>query len=386
MQELIEPGIEPATLGRFSDCVAAIYDCAVDPDLWPAALEKVCGLVNGLNGVIVMADMLPGGSQLRFQRAWNVPEDDMRVFAAEYARDNPLTALFGRFAVDEPYNVTAVMPAQQWEATRIFREFATPRGFRDSVGVTLLKSPMQLASLSIAVSAEFDYCGPRELRVLELIAPHARRALAIGDLIEMRGLKAAALETALDRLTPGVALVDASGRLVFANAAARHGEGLAHPLAQTAGRVGLVERSADAAWQRALELARTGDARPLTLAVRGTEGEVAFVYLLPVSRDGARARLTPSVAYALFATRAPAPLALARDAWSGAFGLTAAEIAVLEQLVAGSPPDQAAQALGVGLPTVRSHMAGLFRKTGTERQQDLIRLAASLQPPVQPAG
>jgi PAS domain-containing protein len=271
---------EGVPLERLSDCIEAIYDSAIDPDLWPVALEKVCRLVNGLNGVIMLADMLPAGGQLRFQRAWNVREDDMGVFAAEYARDNPLTPLFGRFAVDEPYNVTAVMPAEQWEATRIFREFARPRGFGDSLGVTLLKSPLQFASLSIAVSGAFDYCGPAELRALRLIAPHARRALAIGDLIEMRGLKAAALETALDRLTPGVALVDARGGLVFANLAARRGGGLAHPLTLAAGRVGLADRAADAALQQALERARAGDAQPLTLAVHGGDGEVAFVYLL----------------------------------------------------------------------------------------------------------
>jgi DNA-binding CsgD family transcriptional regulator len=54
----------------------------------------------------------------------------------------------------------------------------------------------------------------------------------------------------------------------------------------------------------------------------------------------------------------------------------------LDRLVAGDTLAEAAQALGVALATVRTHLAHIFEKTGTSRQAELIRLAAKFAPPI----
>ena len=61
-----------------------------------------------------------------------------------------------------------------------------------------------------------------------------------------------------------------------------------------------------------------------------------------------------------------------------AFGLTAAEARLLAALSGGCSVEEAASQLEVTRSTIRSQLAALFRKTATNRQADLVRLALTL--------
>ena len=50
-------------------------------------------------------------------------------------------------------------------------------------------------------------------------------------------------------------------------------------------------------------------------------------------------------------------------------------------LVQGMTISEAAEALGISIPTAKTHLARLFDKTGTSRQTDLVRLAMSALAP-----
>ena len=64
------------------------------------------------------------------------------------------------------------------------------------------------------------------------------------------------------------------------------------------------------------------------------------------------------------------------------YALTARQADVLAHLAAGATIEHTARALGVGVPTVRSHLAQCFAKTGTHRQPDLVALALSFASPI----
>jgi hypothetical protein len=52
-------------------------------------------------------------------------------------------------------------------------------------------------------------------RRFALVVPHVRRALAIGQVIDLAKIETAALADSLDTLQAGMFLVDASGRIVY---------------------------------------------------------------------------------------------------------------------------------------------------------------------------
>ena len=59
------------------------------------------------------------------------------------------------------------------------------------------------------------------------------------------------------------------------------------------------------------------------------------------------------------------------------FGLSPAETRVAQRLMMGESPEQAAAFLEVTIATTRWHLASLYRKTGTSRQAQLVRLLMS---------
>ena len=95
----------------------------------------------------------------------------------------------------------------------------------------------------------------------------------------------------------------------------------------------------------------------------------------------------------VFITPAGASSALPLNAWAAAFGLTAAEVRLLELMVAGNTVNAAAASLNVAVTTARTHLARLMEKTGTRRQAELVRKILLIPPapgwrtdPAVPAG
>jgi len=60
------------------------------------------------------------------------------------------------------------------------------------------------------------------------------------------------------------------------------------------------------------------------------------------------------------------------------YALTPAESRLLDGLVEGRPLKRTATILGISVHTAHSQLNNIFRKTGTHRQTDLVRLAMSL--------
>jgi DNA-binding CsgD family transcriptional regulator len=369
---------------QFSEVVGTIYDAAIDPHQWPTAIEQIARMIEGVNGVILMLDTVEG--RAKFHVNWNVNPDDMRVYSESFHADNPLDGVFNRFDVDEPYSIAMVMDEKEWLATRIYREFGRPRGFLDSIGVSLLKTPSRLASLSIARDHDAGFAGPRELEIMRLLAPHVRRSVSIADLIEMRELTVRTFESAFDSLRVPVVFVDTVCRIVHANAAAREMFASGGPIRSDSNVLKAQTADASRALERAIAAGGDGVDGGRVVFTPYADGRVAFAHLLPMRSGPVRGRIEPAASTAVFVTPGADPGALPLDIWGSAYGITAGELRVLELLVEGASVTEAAERLNVEITTARTHLARLMQKTGTNRQADLVRLAIQLMPPVRRAG
>src|SRR5258708_34960685 len=75
------------TISAFSHAVECIYDCALDPALWPEAIREVCAAARCMAGVIHVNDLITGAARL--QQHWNYgPEwlDAMGRYAPEITK------------------------------------------------------------------------------------------------------------------------------------------------------------------------------------------------------------------------------------------------------------------------------------------------------------
>ena len=125
-----------------------------------------------------------------------------------------------------------------------------------------------------------------------------------------------------------------------------------------------------ASMQGDMELGVKGIAIPL----KGSGGDRFAAHVLPLTSGARRKRGFGQAVAALFVSRATfdAPSALQNIA--KAFGLTPMELRVLLAIVEVGGVPEVATALGVAETTVKSHLRGVFAKTGAGRQADLGRV------------
>jgi len=50
-------GLEGVSAQQLSDVIGAVYDCAIDPELWPAACKTIAGLSASTAGGICVHDL-----------------------------------------------------------------------------------------------------------------------------------------------------------------------------------------------------------------------------------------------------------------------------------------------------------------------------------------
>jgi len=75
-------------------------------------------------------------------------------------------------------------------------------------------------------------------------------------------------------------------------------------------------------------------------------------------------------------------LPFAGEAFAELYGLTRSELRVLIAMVPGLSVKEAAEVLGIGENTAKTHLQHIHSKTGTSKQTELIRLFMSATPPV----
>lgn len=211
-------------------------------------------------------------------------------------------------------------------------------------------------------------------------------ARALSDVLDIRALRSEILEKTLDGLAAGVFLTAHDGRVLYMNATAERQIKLGNSIRIVNNRISPTDPDARAALSRAIDKASRGDSdtdpSEYSLAIPDIDGAGFVATLLPVyhgRRHDVVASFSASVA--VF-TKDPAEASLMPgEAFARLYGLTGGELRILVALAQGMGAKEAADMLGIGEPTVRTHLQRIFSKTETTRQADLLRLLQNATPP-----
>ena len=211
--------------------------------------------------------------------------------------------------------------------------------------------------------------------------------MAISDALNLKTVKSEALEATLDALASGVYLTDREGRIVYMNRAAECQVKTGNALRIVNNRLSPVDRVAYAALAKAIaeatiDAADTPSGSTIALPGDDTMGLVATI--LPLNR-GERRNLCESFAAtaAVFVQDPIVVPPLPGEAFAKLYGLTGSELRVLLAMSPGLSVKEAAEMLGIGETTAKTHLQHIFAKTGTSKQTELMHLFMSSAPPVQ---
>ena len=239
--------------------------------------------------------------------------------------------------LDEPVVVSRLDPQFSSNEFRYYREWVRPQHYIDAMGLTVLRERDRIGALSLSRHESFGVVTDRDLNVVRLLAPHIRRAVAIGDVLNMQAIKIGTFEGALDLLQAGVLFVDRDCRIVHADGAARAMLEEGSPIQSVRGELRTHLPQATAALKRAVAVAvepaigRSGIGVPLPRP----DGDPAHVHVLPLISGQTRTRLAPGACAALFVAVKGKPDRPARKTIAAVFELTATKnCRTLERLLA----------------------------------------------------
>jgi len=381
--------IDPETL---SSVIGKIYDSAVDPALWPAALESMCGLIGGTFGYIGLFDThnrtmtLPcyWGGDAEMVRSYEklVPQSPFWDVMAQYQ--------IGQIAFTSDLIEKLGVTEDDVLNSSFFQQWAQPYALRDVAAGVFINAGGQIGSVNLHTPPTRELVGPRDLAVMELLLPHARRAVTIGGLIETKSTASAAFEATLDALTSAVILVDAEGRILQANQAAQNMFSAGGPILSLHGELATHQADATNALRTAIGHAATNESElgygGIGVPVRNRSGEMPFAHsiahVFPLKAGKLRPGLSLGAVAAVFVTPAQGVSAPPVEALAALYDLTPSEARVMIEIASGKNRAATAIALGIADSTVKTHLARVFEKTGTSEQPELAKLVASLTPPV----
>lgn len=376
------------TVESVSALISSIYDCALDPSRWDATLVDIQETMRCKNASLAMIDRVNGGGALirktsRIDPYWL---ERLPLHAAEISSWERLPVVRD-LPLDEPQVLSRHVSAEMRQQSRMLKDWAEPQGIVDTMAMVLMNSPTRQAQLGLSRHVDFGLITEREITLARLLVPHIRRAVTIGDLIDLKTVESESIKKTLDAFSVGVVMTDAAGGILHANSAAETMMRAGSPIRDNGGTLRTNRTSATEELHTAIALADREEASlgktGFALRLTDTGEPPVLAHVLPLKHGEARSRLQATAAVFIGEVSGGANGA---EAMSIAFALTRMETRVLSGLLTGQTLKQAAEALGIARTTARGYLDNIFTKTGVTRQGDLIRVAMQTAAITKPSG
>lgn len=368
-----------------SELIGDIYDAALDPTLWTRALEHSCAFIGGSSALLHWRDVAAETSAALHQ--FNDDPHYTRLYFEKYWSMNPV---FPAATFVEPgiiYTPTEIVSQAELVKTHFYKEWMKPQGIVGCVATNLEKGAASSTVLTIRRNEELGIVDGEMRHRAALIVPHFQRGASIGRLFDQTRATQAVLAETLENVEAGVFLVGPNGHIVFANAPGRVILDEGTLLRERGNSLAAVVPEAHRMLREIFVAAEGGDmsvgGRGMSIPLSTSPHGRWFAHVLPLtSGDRQRAGSLHSAVAAVFVRKtspaSPPPL----EALAKLYRLTASEVRVLDAVMKVSGIRALADFLGLSQATVKTHLHNMFRKTGTARQSELVKLIAGFEPAV----
>ncbi len=376
------------SLELMSDLIGRIYDCALDPTRWSDVLADINRRLGFLQATLTLQAM-PSGTVL-LSVASGISDDWLTrstAYGPEVIEGWGGVARIGAVPLEEPALLSEMNPSlfDGGRRNAFYDEWYRPQGLVDTAAVVLTRDAHSLATISLTRHESQGGIGPQEIEAIRLIAPHLRRAVTISQLLDVRAVAAATFESVIDRAGTPILVTDGQLNLLHVNGAAQALLEARDSLLLNGQRLATVMPAATQALAMAVGQAAEDEAaigrRGLAIPLRAADSAARALHVLPLRGGVLRPGLVNRAVAAIFVSSSAPETADAGALVAQLFGLSSSEARVFDLIAQGLTPAEAAERLGIGVSTVRTHLLRIYDKTGVRRQADLVRMAAGLALP-----
>jgi DNA-binding CsgD family transcriptional regulator len=382
-----------------ADVVSGIYEAALEPAKWPAALGRLAEEFDAQSAAAFVVDV--DIAEVGFIAVSGLDPCALDDYVAHYAQIDPWNEYLGKRPGGRPIVSQMVMDDRTFERTEFYSDFLHRYGIFHAMGGFVVRSGALAFLCGVQRAREHGAFAPAELQRMKELFPHLERAVRIHRrLVQASGLKDG-MTAALDRMPLAAILADRFGRAVWLNRPAEELVRQADGLRLRDGRIEATAGNgvsadlrrlilgaagvADGGGTRANGAARTGNASDLAAAEPGGLLQLPRPWLRPLT-----VMATPLAAPARVANAAldfdparPTTLLLVSDPeravqlpteqLARTFGLTGAEAKLAAALATGTSLTDYADAARITIGTARWYLKQALAKTGAHRQSELVR-------------
>jgi DNA-binding CsgD family transcriptional regulator/PAS domain-containing protein len=367
---------------ELSGLIGLIYDATLDPELWPDVLAQTAEFVRGSAAGLFWKHVSSNRGDYIF--TFGLEPRYVKFYFEKYAKldrestGQLLATIDERVAVGDIISCDELLETPEWTGHQ---------RLVDCVTAVLDKSATSVAILAIFRDERYGIADADMRRRMDLIVPHMRRAVLVAQTLDLKGAQAANFADTLDGIAAAIFLVDAAGRIVHVNAAARALVKESVVFRLDGLRLVATDREANRAFAGVFATVGSGNAaisaRAVTLTLATRSGERYVAHALPLTSGMCRhVGNKNSAAAALFVYPAAPNTLSCPGAIVEAYKLTPAELRVLLAIVEVGGIPAVAKSLGVGTETVRTHLRHVFQKTGASRQLDLAKIVGRFSSPL----
>ena len=379
-----------AVESEFDELVLSVYDCAVDPASWPAALGRVARYL-GAKGAFVFELQGVNGARRIEARCFSDAYDEklVRQYLDRHNEqeliDQDVFAQCSRQSDAIEIILDTVLPTSS-AAYQNQPNVQELKGYKigHRAGALLNKDQVDRDRFAVQFSMRYAEVSEEQLRRAARVMPHIAKSLNVSRPLIKLAEAYGAIEQSLDQLIVGVCLIDSRGMIVTANSEFR-AQMADYGVFRLDARGRLLMRS-DEAMRRFDRLTSDPNdhghfgGRPRKEAIVTTingEEHTLCIEVVPLRKASpfGESNLAGHIIYAMDTGKR---FSIDEETVAPLFSLTKAEASVLKLMADGLTNPQISDERDRSLETINSQVKSVLEKTGSANRTQAIRLAVNV--------
>ncbi|GAB3279948.1 helix-turn-helix transcriptional regulator [Parahaliea aestuarii] len=372
------------SLKKYDELLQLAYEGSSEPEPWKAFVESFRDVLEARDASIVIQQVPNGNALPRENRYLLVTSDTSPYLTRDYLDSVMEANIVMALPQPRPTAVREILPEKQFLDSRLYQDFLEPVNIKHLMGMDIYRSDSLCIKLAVERSGNQEAFSEDDKTIFSMVAPHLQRALRFRSEVD-GGLQLQTFyEHILDKMEVGVILLDEHGKVLSSNRSARDVLKQGDCLKVTNGRLVTVEPADCGRLRDAFNLAVSASksqcrSQPgVCIGLRNSQGScVTEAVVKPYLGDEFATRgNNPAVAVFIHVNQQRVS-PVNSEVLTDVYGFTRKEAAVASLIGAGLSLNQVADDLTVSVNTVKTHLRGIYEKTGFHRQSQIVALLSN---------
>ncbi len=358
-----------------NEVVEEIYNAALDPGGWNAALRRCCSYLGGASLQVYAID--PDSRDCLFQVGHGLPQEYTDEYVEFFSkRSNRNNFHLAHPEVDVGYDYL-MMDEHQLDRDEC-TDWRAKFGFRYYMGGPLLRSDDALFLGAIQRSAKQGHPNKADVEAFRSLRGHLAQALRIQKRLKNLDLRHQSAWEAIEHASVGVIVLDDTGRILESNKLARRILALADGLVSEDRKLRAQRPIDDRVLKRLIGSVFDGVGGGGNVAIARRDRERPYSLIVAPVQDRSVFNVPAAGRVLILINDPDSNREIPTDLLRSHYGLTKKQVELTILLAQGLRVSECADKLGIAEKTARRHLATIFARTAVHRQTDLVRLVLSL--------